>query len=590
MHWMPMIALLTTNADLAKELTELLRGHALQAREIKPVGKASLEALYAPDVVAVVVDGTVPVLPDHAWLDLLTSLGRRVPVVVMGTADQARGLGHHAAALGSVTWLTNPSPVDILAVLQACGAIGLDNRKVNRESIPTYNPQVPLHMLQNNHALSLMVVDVSSFRKIAIEYGTEAYLRMQECFSQLLFDLWGQPGCFRASDILCRRSLHSNFYYIFLEQSRSASAVPAPGALEHLADRLVARLQNAFWGEIFVPPAKRLVPDCIQVVPDIAMGFGTVLYNPCVDALELIEHLLETATEASKIQLKRSRDRQRELMQTLIQTPGLLEPHYQAVFTLPDLTKEQVDAAHRDQSIKPLRGNLYGFESLIRVRTHAVEALFQATGPAYLDPKYLRPDTLFALAHVAKIGLELDQACLQQAVLNSRQLPGTLLLNILPRNLYNISKLQHLIMDRKDLMFEVSETEAINNFDLMLKVRQSLEQMQMRIATDDFGRGYSGLEQIIKIKPDLIKLDRSLIQDIHCDLPKQAFVSGLVRAAKISKATILAEGVELWDEAVVLQAMGIDLIQGYLLHRPQASMVIEMDLEEHPEALLDSVA
>ena len=145
-------------------------------------------------------------------------------------------------------------------------------------------------------------------------------------------------------------------------------------------------------------------------------------------------------------------------------------------------------------------------------------------------------------------------------------------------------------MDRKDLMFEVSETEAINNFDLMLKVRQSLEQMQMRIATDDFGRGYSGLEQIIKIKPDLIKLDRSLIQDIHCDLPKQAFVSGLVRAAKISKATILAEGVELWDEAIVLQAMGIDLIQGYLLHRPQASMVIEMDLEEHPEALLESVA
>ena len=223
-----MIVLLTNNHAVATELSELLHVHGLQAREIKPQGKVALDAIYAADVVAAVVDGSVSMLPEHAWLDLLTSLGRRMPVVVIGTAEQARISGHTVTGLGSVTWLTEPSAVDILGVLQACGAIGLDTRKVNRESIPSYNPQVPLHMLQNNHALSLVVVDVSSFRKIAIEYGTEAYQRMQECFSHLLFDLWGQPGCFRNADILCRRSLNSNTYYIFLEQSRSASAVPVP--------------------------------------------------------------------------------------------------------------------------------------------------------------------------------------------------------------------------------------------------------------------------------------------------------------------------------------------------------------------------
>src|SRR4029077_11524851 len=164
----------------------------------------------------------------------------------------------------------------------------------------------------------------------------------------------------------------------------------------------------------------------------------------------------------------------------------------------------------------------------IRVRPAAVEAVFDPGGPAYIEPKHLRPDVLFALAHSAKVGLELDQACLPQAVLNSASLPGTLLLNILPRNLYNIDRLRHLIMDRKDIMFEVSETEAINNFDLMMKVRESVKKMDMRIAADDFGRGYSGLEQIIKIKPDLIKLDRTLIQDIHKDQPKQDFVTRLV--------------------------------------------------------------
>jgi EAL domain-containing protein (putative c-di-GMP-specific phosphodiesterase class I) len=69
----------------------------------------------------------------------------------------------------------------------------------------------------------------------------------------------------------------------------------------------------------------------------------------------------------------------------------------------------------------------------------------------------------------------------------------------------------------------------------MLKVREQIEEMNMGIATDDFGKGYAGLEQIIRVKPDVIKLDRSLIQDIHQDKPKQAFVTGLVEAARISK-------------------------------------------------------
>jgi EAL domain-containing protein (putative c-di-GMP-specific phosphodiesterase class I) len=585
-----MISILTANTELAKQLKELLKAHGLEAKVQRPGGKAALAGLYAPDVVAAVVDAEQPQLGEHAWLDLLSSLGRRIPVVVLGS----RGAPDGEAPAGSfrppasVTWLDDPTPDAVLAILDACGAVGIHHRKLNRETIPVYNPQVPLHMLQGNGALSVLVIDVASFRKIAIEYGSEAYHRVQDCFNHLLFELWGQPGCFRGADFLCRRTTHGNTYYIFLEQSRSASAVPAPGILERLADRLVVRLQNAFWREIFVDRSKRIVPDCITVVPDIAIGFGTAIYNPCVDSLELVEQLLDGAFDASKVQLRRMRDRQRELMQTLIQTPGLLEPHYQAVFRLGDLTRDMALEASQTKSIRPLRSLLYGFESLIRVRGNAIDAIFDAAGPVYMEAKHLRPDVLFALSHAAKVGLELDQACLHQAVLNSANLPGTLLLNILPRNLYNIDRLRHLIMDRKDIMFEVSETEAINNFDLMLKVRESLEKMDMRIATDDFGRGYSGLEQIIKIKPDVIKLDRSLIQDIHKDPPKQAFVNGLVRAAKISRATILAEGVELWEEAEVLKAMGIDLIQGFLLHRPQAAPTIALDLQT--EESLGSVA
>lgn len=580
-----MITILSGRAELARQLKLLLKTHGVESNVVKPGLKPVLTTLYEPDVVAVVVDAEMPGLPAHAWADLLASLGRRIPVVVLGGCERTDAAGFDGRAGDGILWLKEPSAEEVLSFLDACGAIGIDHRQLKRLSIPIYNSQIPLHMLQNSGALSVLAIDASAFRKIAIEYGSEAYHRVQDCFNQLLFDLWGTPGSFRSADLLCRRSQHGNTYYIFLEQSRAASAVPAPQTLEKLADRLVVRLSNAFWGEIFVERSKRIVPDCITIVPDLAIGFGTAIHNPCVDAIEVVEQLLESSAEESKIQLKRHKDRQRELMQTLIQTPGLLRPNYQAVFNLQDLTRKEVDDARAQRSLKPLSHLLYGFESLIRVRAEVMDALFDQSNPPVLASKFLRPDVLFAMAHQAKCGLELDQACLHQAVLHSANLPGTLLLNILPRNLYNVDRLRHLIMDRKDIMFEVSETEAINNFDLMLKVRESLTRMDMRIATDDFGRGYSGLEQIIKIKPDLIKLDRSLIQDIHKDKPKQAFVGGLVRAAQISRATILAEGVEQWEEAEVLKAMGISLIQGFLLHKPQASEIIEEDLQIATQSL-----
>lgn len=572
------IATFSSHHDLIKKLSELLAEHGIPLRNCNVHNLATgLSQLYSPDATAVVVDSECPHMPQSAWTDMITSLGRRIPVVVIGKNQQEVPKNRHSGS--TLTWLENPSAEEIVSVLDACGAIGIDFRRVNRDVIPIFNPQVPIHILQNHGALSLLMVDASSFRKIAIEYGSEVYHRVQECFNQIIFDQWGTAGCFRTNDILCRRTVQSNSYYIFLEQSRTAQNVPAPGVLEKLADRLAIRIQNAFWKEIFVDRSKRMMPECIRVVPEIAIGFGTSIHNPCVDPMEVIEQLLESAVDESRIQAKRMRDRQRELMQSLIQTPGLLEPHYQGVFDLQRLNKEHVDGVKQTKSLKPIKDLLFGFESLIRVKGDAIDAIYDISGPIYMESRYLRPDVLFALSHSAKVGLELDQACLHQAIRNSNRLPGVLLLNILPRNLYNIDRLRPIFKSRANIMFEVSESEAISNLELMMKVRESLSKSNMLIAADDFGKGYNGLEQIIRMKPDLIKLDRSLVQDIHKDQPKQAFVHGLVRAAQIAHSKVLAEGVELWEEAEVLKQMGINLIQGFLLHRPQPSAVIEADLE-----------
>jgi len=161
------------------------------------------------------------------------------------------------------------------------------------------------------------------------------------------------------------------------------------------------------------------------------------------------------------------------------------------------------------------------------------------------------------------------------------------MVNILPRNLYYIDRLKVHFSKVLRIMFEVSESEAINNLELMMKSRDHLEKHAMGIAADDFGKGYSSLERIIKIKPDVIKFDRGMIQEIDKDPVKQAYVRGLVTAAKILNTTILAEGVETWNEAQVLKDMGIELIQGFLFHRPQAakSIFTQLGISEAEESV-----
>jgi len=592
-----MICLLTRQTALAKQLRADLAKLGIGCTVCDPASRTGIDAIYHPEVAAIVVDVRVDALPEPAWQDMLASLGRRIPVLAIGRDESVHvpGTGRLSHA---VTWLGEPTSAEVIAILDACGVIGAHRKRIDREGVPIYNPQVPLNMLKENGALSVLTINASSFRKIAIEYGNEAYQRLQDVFQQVLFAMWGTPGSFRSADTLCRRAVHSNTFYIFLEQSRLTNAVPAPGVLEHLADRLLLRLQNTLWGELFLDRKSRRLPDCISTIPEFAVGHSTAIYNPCVDSVEMIEQLLDNSAEVAKVQMRRMKDRQRELMQTLIQTADMLMPNYQAVFRLPGLTKEMVDQAAQGKTMKPLKSHLYGFESLIRVRREAVDARIGTEGLVYLESRFLRPDVMFALAQSSKVALELDQACLSQATTNATRLPGVLMVNILPRNLYHVDRIAHLLKARGDIMFEVSESEAISNFDLMIKVREHLARLNMGIATDDFGKGFAGLERIIKIKPDLIKLDRSLVENIHEDEPKQAFVRGLVEAAKITRSVILAEGVEKWEEAKLLQSMGIDLIQGYLLHRPQAADVIHADIlvdtpaETGPQQLkkLDSVA
>lgn len=584
-----MICIVTRHAKFRTELSSKLSSVGAAHREIDPESDSVISALYDPKVSAVIVDAQIPKLAQAAWLDLLTSLSCRLPVFVLGDPP-GRSKGLDSRAGGLLGWLGVGDASSTMTMLQASGVFGEGTQSLNQSSIPIFNAQVPLHMIQGNGALSMLVINASGIRKISVDYGFEVYRKVQECFQHILVEMWGNPGSFRRNDILMQKSPNSNTYYVFLEQSRITNALPAPGVLEKVADRLTLKLQQQLWAEIFKPRNEKRMPDCIQILPEFSLGHATALNNPCLDTLDVIEQLFEMAAEVSKVQRRRVQDREREILQTIIHSRDILYPNYQAIFNLQKISKVKVEEAETSKSISPLVDALYGFESLIRVRSQHLEEKVASDHLVYLDIKLLRPDILFATAAHSHVALELDQLCMAVGIAGGVELPGPLMVNILPRNLMHLDRLSHLLNARSDLVFEISESEGFSNPRQMEKIREYVKKINCSIAADDFGKGHASIERVIKMRPALIKLDRSLVEKIHLEPAKKMFVDGVVKAAKTINARVLAEGIETWDEALTVQAMGVELIQGFLLHRPESLERILEQIRGGKDQNLGSVA
>jgi len=118
------------------------------------------------------------------------------------------------------------------------------------------------------------------------------------------------------------------------------------------------------------------------------------------------------------------------------------------------------------------------------------------------------------------------------------------------------------------LIFEVTEHERIEDFKLLRRQISFARNRGSRIALDDCGAGYNGLGTILALKPDIVKLDRLLIQKIDKDSGRLKVVSSLTDMCRKLDIVIIAEGVEKRSEAKVLQNLGVRLMQGFLFGRP----------------------
>jgi len=182
------------------------------------------------------------------------------------------------------------------------------------------------------------------------------------------------------------------------------------------------------------------------------------------------------------------------------------------------------------------------------------------------------PDVWFSMAHECGLGTTFEARAVDIAVRDGERRPdGTLLsLNVSPSVLATRELHDALPLDLTGLQFEITEREAVADLDQFAMVISALRDRGARIAVDDVGEGYAGLQGVLSLSPDVIKLDRSLISGIESEPVKAALVEAIVRYAGKVGVGVCAEGVESLDDLYALADLDVTEAQGWVIGMPTA--------------------
>lgn len=183
------------------------------------------------------------------------------------------------------------------------------------------------------------------------------------------------------------------------------------------------------------------------------------------------------------------------------------------------------------------------------------------------------PEEWFRDARAAGLIRELSELAFDRALGLLDVLPADcyLSVNAGPELLTGSRLTEHLLegdFPLHRLVIEVTEHAHVTDYDALCAVMARLRERGVRFAVDDTGAGYASLSHVLRLQPDVIKIDRSLIQGLAEDPARRSLVSALVLLGLDLRASVVGEGVETCDELTTLTMLGVRHLQGYLLARP----------------------
>lgn len=211
---------------------------------------------------------------------------------------------------------------------------------------------------------------------------------------------------------------------------------------------------------------------------------------------------------------------------------------------------------------------------------HAQEALLRGIDT---DGKIVSPWRIFTLARDAGMLVQVDAAARRSAFEQAgrHEIDSHVFINFSPTSFldpgYSLTSTLNAIRAaglRPDrVVFEVTEADRITDLKHLKSVLDFYRDAGFKVALDDLGSGYSSLNLVHQLRPDIVKLDMELVRDVHKDEYKAIIAQKILELTQHLGITTVAEGVETREELAWVREHGADFVQGYLIAKPAATPV-----------------
>ena len=280
--------------------------------------------------------------------------------------------------------------------------------------------------------------------------------------------------------------------------------------------------------------------------PEVYVGTSLVLQNPLIRGERLVKRAIEEAHQAARLNVQRRHLRNKQELQRII-----LERKITTVF----------------QPIWDLDAK----------KPHSFEALCR--GPS--NTEFRSPLALFDVARKADLLFELDHLCRRTALEGAGARAKLsrdykLFINTLPFSIRDprfqgkdlIDLFEGINLAPEQIVPRGHRVRRDRQFPALRKRDERFHGSRCLVAIDDMGAGYSGLDKIVHLRPNYVKLDMGLVRDIHTSFVKQQLVQTFKTLADKIDAKLIAEGIEQPEELEVVRKLGVNFIQGNLLAKP----------------------
>jgi EAL domain-containing protein (putative c-di-GMP-specific phosphodiesterase class I) len=231
-------------------------------------------------------------------------------------------------------------------------------------------------------------------------------------------------------------------------------------------------------------------------------------------------------------------------------------------------------AAHRDRhdrvsAVLAGHGLTIVYQPIVELDTSLVvgaEALAR-----FAPEPYRSPDLWFADAVAVGLATRLEIAAVDAATRRLDELPAGayLSINVSPKTAQS-AELAELMarLPATRIVMELTEHERVSDYAGLAEALAPLRSAGVRVAVDDAGSGFASLEHILRLRPNVIKLDSVLTRGLDADPVRRALAAALVTFARDIGAVIVAEGIETSAELAILRGLGVTYGQGFHLARP----------------------